>query len=175
MTRRQERESRSIDNPQSTNANDLRIRIHDRIRITLLPHRARTRRMKHSVETLPDEIQNLLVGMHIPRCSREILVADKNRFHGFRLVELARALVAGDHDGLVGGVGEPVGVDQRRVGHVGGGDVDCAARERGDEGDGHGAVLVAVGRRVADEVLLEAEEGGGYQVFDFGPVGGEFG
>ena len=131
--------------------------------------------MEDGVETLPDEIQNLLVGFHVPGWSREVLVADENGLHGFRLVELARALVARNHDGLVGRVGEPVRVDQRCVGHVAGGYVDCAARERGDEGDGHGAVLIAVGGRVADEVLLEAEEGGRYEVFDFGPVGGEFG
>lgn len=83
--------------------------------------------MKHGTETLPDKRQDLRVRSDARARAGEVFPAHEDGPHGFGLEEGARALVARDGDGLVGGVGEPVGVDDGGVLCVGGGNGDGAA------------------------------------------------
>lgn len=68
-----------------------------------------------------------------------------------------------------------LGLIRGGINHVGGGDIDGAARERGDERGGDGAVVVAVGGCVGDVVILEAEFAAYVDVFDLGLIGGKGG
>ena len=70
-------------------------------------------------------------------------------------------------------MGEPIGVDDWGIVGVGGGNIDGAAGERRDEGDGDGGVVVAVVGMVGDEVSLVAEVTANVQILDLWPIGGE--
>ena len=173
MTRRQQRESRSVHHPQILHPNDSRFRIHHSLRIARLPHRASRRGMKNGVQTLPDDLQELGVGLD--GRAGEILGSDEHGRHGVRGVHLSDALVACEGDLDVCGVGEPVWVDEGGVGHVGGGDANIAAGQGCDEGDDAGGVVVAVVRGTGDEVVLVSKVPGDVQVFDLWPIRGETG
>lgn len=131
--------------------------------------------MEHRPETLPHMRQDLLVRLHAQPRPREVLRANQHRLQRIRLENRSGALEPRDRDGLVRRVREPARVDDGRVGHVGGRDADGATGERGGEADGDGGVVVAVNGPVELEVLLVAVVGGGGEVFDLGPVGGEGG
>ncbi len=127
--------------------------------------------MVDGIQALPDQVQDLIIRADLR--AREVLRPYQDRCERLGGEELSHALVARDGDGDVCGVGEPVGVDERGVGHVGGEDADVAAGQRSDERDGDGAVVVAVVGPAGDEVVLVAEEAAYIQVFDLWPVRGE--
>lgn len=171
MAGRQEGERRGVHHAQAVHADHAGLGVDHRRRVARLAHGAGAGRVEDGGEALADEGEDLVVGAH--GRAGEVFRPDQDGRHGLGGEELPDALVAGDGDGDVGRVGEPVGVDDGRVGGVGGGDVDGSARQRGDQRQRDGGVLVPVGGRVADEVSLVAEIGADVQVFDFGPVGGE--
>lgn len=155
MPRWQQCERTRIHDPQALHAEHPRLRVHDSILISLLlSHPARAAGVEDCPEALAREREDLLVAPHTQSWTRKILVADGDVPHVCE--DLARALVAGDDDGLVGGVGEPVGVYERRISHAGRGNGDVAAREGRRKRDGDGGVVVAICRAVAEEVLLVA-------------------
>lgn len=127
--------------------------------------------MPHGVEALADEMEDL--GIRLDGWTGEILGPDQDGCHGFGGEQLSDALVARDGYLDVCGIGQPVGVDQRLVGHVGGGDADVATGERRDESDGDRGVVVAVIGATGDVVVLVSEVASSAKKFDLGPVGGE--
>ena len=101
--------------------------------------------MKHGTETLPNESQDLGIRSDARAGAGEVFPANEDGLHGLGFEKGARTLIARDGDGLVGGVGEPVGVDDGGVLGVGRGNGDDATGERCDQHGGDGGVVVAVG------------------------------
>lgn len=126
--------------------------------------------MPHRLEARPDLAEQ--IGIAGRRRARIVLRPDQHALQRLRREQLPQPLVRCDRDGLVRRVREPARVDQRRVGGVGGGDGDAAARERGDERSHHGGVVVPVCRR-GGVVDVVAEVAADVEVLDLGPVGGE--
>ena len=175
MPRRQERKAARVHDPQALHPPHPRPRVEHRTGIGAITHLTRTTGVENGAETLPHKRQDILIRYDARGRTGEVLPTDKHGRHGRGLEEGARALVARDGDGLVGRVGEPIGVDEWRGAHVGGGDADGAAGEGRDEHGGDGGVVVAIGGRVEDVVLLVAVVGRGGDVFQLGPVGGQGG
>ena len=174
MPRRQEGKGGGIHDPQAAHTDDPSLIIHNGLRIVGAAHGAGSGGVEHGAEAPADDIQDLSVGVHGIGAGEEFR-PDQDRLHGVGAEELSRTLVAGDRHCNVRGMGEPVGVDDGRVGGVGRGDVDGASGERCHERDQGAGVVEAVVGRVADEVLLEAEEAADEQVLDLGPIAGEVG
>ena len=103
----------------------------------------------------------------------EILLSDEDGGHEFGGEGCAYAFVGCDCDGLVGGGGEPRGVDDGEVGGGGRGESDGSSGEGGDERAEDGGVLVAVAGLGGGETVEIADVAGAGEVFNFGPVGGE--
>lgn len=83
--------------------------------------------MGHSVETLPDNVEDLIISRHVE--AWEVLGADYNAFlHHLRIPNITDALVSRYCNLLVRCAGEPVGVDQWLVGGVCGRNGDVATR-----------------------------------------------
>lgn len=80
----------------------------------------------NSTQAQTDEMEDFVISRHVQ--TGEILGTNEDRFHGFGGQELSNAFVSCDGDCYVSWVREPVGVDERWVGGVGGGDVDCSSR-----------------------------------------------
>ena len=70
-------------------------------------------------------------------------------------------------------MGEPIRVDDRWIGRVGGVDGDVPARQGSDERGGDGGVVVAVAGVFGGEDALIAQHPGGGEEFELGPVRGE--
>lgn len=120
MSRRKQRERRSIHDTQALDANDSGAGIHDGSRIVDAAHGTRGSGMPDGVEVLADVILDLLVGGDF--FARVILVADDEALHRFGGVELPYALEARYHDVNVGLLRQVVGVDERGNAGVGAGD-----------------------------------------------------
>lgn len=110
-----------------------------------------------------DIVQDLRISLHVGARSDFQSIDDAARGS-----EVAGELEALHDDLLVGGRGEPAGVDDGRVVGVGGVDGDVTAGEGGDAGDGEGGV---VGGGV---VGGEGGAGDGEEL-EVGPVGGKVG
>ena len=126
--------------------------------------------MVDGIEAFPNNVLDLRVALDVR--ARECLGAQHERRHGVRLPERAHALVARDRDLDVGGVGQPVRVDDGRDGRIGRGEAQVAARPRRAERDGQRGVIVAVVRVAGDEILLVAQVRAQREVFQLRPVGG---
>ena len=175
MARGQKRETARVHHAQILHPPDPGPGIQYGARVGAVAHLTRAARVEDGAEALLDESQDFGVRGDAGAGAGEVLAADEDGLHGLGFEEGAGALVAGDGDGLVGGVDEPVGVDDGGVLGVGRGDGDGAAGDRREQDGGDGGVVVAVGGRVEDVVLLVAVVGGGGDVFELGPVGGELG
>lgn len=175
MPRRQKRKTTRIHHPQIADPPHPRPRIQHRARVAAVPHLTRAAGVEDGTEALSDEGQDLRIRRDARARAGEVFPANEEGTHGLGLEEGAGAFVAGDGDGLVGGVCEPVWVDDGGVPGVGGGDGDGAAREGRDEDGGDGGVVVAVGGGIEDVVFLVTVVGGGGDIFELGPVRGEGG
>ena len=133
MPRRQERESGSVHHPEVSDANDSCFGIHHGVGIARLPHCTRRGGMEDGVQTLPDDLEEL--GIRLDGGAGEILGSNQHRCHGLGGEQLSNALVACEGNLDVGRIGQPVGIDERLVGHAGRGDADVAARKRCDKSD----------------------------------------
>lgn len=76
-------------------------------------------------EGVADDIQDLGVGLDVHVGAGEKLGSNQNRRHG--LEQLSYSLVARHRNGLVRRVRQPVGVDDGRVHHIAGLDVNAAS------------------------------------------------
>lgn len=133
-------------------------------------HAACAAGMPDGLEAAADLGQELIVRLRAPE-PWVVFRADENGGHGLGGEESAHALEGGDGDLLVGGVGEPAGIDDGGVGGVGGGDGHGSAGQGRDERGYHGAVVEAVRRRGEGVVPVIPEVTAYGQVFDFRPVG----
>lgn len=82
--------------------------------------------MKDAAEALADDLEDFIVGGHIR--PRKVLLANEDRFHRLGRKQLPNAFVSCDGYCHVGGMCEPVGVDDRGVRGVGRGDVNGPSR-----------------------------------------------
>lgn len=98
--------------------------------------------MKDCGEALPDDVQDLCIGLH--GHSREIFRADENRSHGGGMKNLPRALIAGDNNCLVLWISEPVRIDDWWFGRVCRVNGDVAARVWRYKSHGDTGIVVAV-------------------------------
>lgn len=129
--------------------------------------------MIHGIERPLNVRQDLIITRDVPPGVE--LRTDSDVAHGIIPKDIAQTLEA-CKDGLdVGGVGQPVGVDEGLVVGGGRGDGDGAAGLGGDVNGHEGGVLVAVGYAVAGGALKVADVAGEGEVFEFGPVGREGG
>ena len=120
MSRRKQRERRSIHDTQTLDANDSGAGIDDGFRIVDAAQGTRGSGMPDGVEVLADVILDLLVGGDF--LAGIILVADNEALHGFGGVELPYALEARYHDVDVGLLRQVVGFNERGNAGVGAGD-----------------------------------------------------
>ena len=98
-----------------------------------------------------------------------------NGGEGFCMEHLPRTLEGLNSEVLVARVAEPIRVDKRVVGRIGGVDGDVAAAQRRYEPDGEGAVVFAVDRRVSEKVRQSSGIAVREGEFKLGPVGRELG
>lgn len=126
--------------------------------------------MPDRTDVLLDIAHDLRIGLH--RRAGEDFLADGDVVGGEVGPEIALALEGREGEVAVRGSGEPVGVDERGVGHGGAADGDVAFAEGGDEGGGDGGVVGAVDGVGGGEVA-DVEDCAGGEEFELGPVGGE--
>ncbi len=145
--------------------------IYDGHFIAFLTHLIRSRGMIYGIETQFDCFQNLLVGLHLrPRVN---LRSNDNLLHSRSREYLTCTLIRCHGHLLIGGMGEPIRVDERLVCGIRRGNGDVPAGQRRDNSNCEGTVLIRVMRSACDIVFLEAEVGAYGQEFDFGPVRGK--
>lgn len=113
MTRRQERKRTRVDDPQVLDPVHPRLRIDHRTGVVPPPHLARTRRMPHRHEVVPDDFENLLVCRDLR--ARVVLLPDDHGLHTIAREGIAHTLECGDGDLHICLTGQPVGVDERWV------------------------------------------------------------
>lgn len=111
MARRQNGKRTRVNHAQTTDAEDSSFIVNDRRGIVLGAHLAGTRGMEYRNEGILDELEDLLVRLHL--VAREILPAAYCGSHGVALPELAKSLDRGNSDLLVCFATQPVGVDNR--------------------------------------------------------------
>lgn len=169
MARGQDGKRTRVHDPQPPRAVHARPRVDDGHGVVRPAHLARRSGVPHGREGPADEVED--VGVALDAWAREVFLADGDVGH--ELPDLARALKGRDGELLVGGVGDPVWVDEGRVGRAGAGDGDVAAAEGADEHGGHGGVVVPVQGVPRCEVGRVAQDGADGDEFDLGPVGRE--
>lgn len=128
MTGGQKRERGGVHDSQPVHTVNACLGVHDGGLVARLAHGARARRVEDGAEALADELQNL--GVRGDVGAGKVLGAVQDRLHGFGGEKLSHALVARQGHGHVGRMGEPVGVDDGRIGRVGGRNVNCPSRQR---------------------------------------------
>ena len=170
MSRREQRERRSIHDPHALDANDPGPRVHHGPLVVPPAHSARRRSVPNGVEVPPDVSLDLSVGRDL--FARVSFLADHEAPQRPRGEELAHALEARDGDVDVGARGQVVWVDERGDGRVGAGEGEVAAGAGRHERGGQGGVVGAVGRAGGPQVLHVAQVRGDGDVFRLGPVGG---
>ena len=103
----------------------------------------------------------------------KIFGSNQHWCHGLGGKQLSNALVACEGYLDVGGIGQPVGIDDWLVGHVCRGDGDIAARKWCYKSDDARGVIIAVVGGTGDEIVLVSEVTSNVQVFDLRPIRGE--
>ena len=136
MARREEGESGGVDDAEGLHAEDVAGGVDDGGRVALAAHLVGGTRVMDGLHSALDELEDL--GIALCARARRHLLADRDVRSGR---ELAGATEGLDGDGLVGGGAEPVGVDERVGGRVGGPKRHVAARRRPNQGDGHAHIV----------------------------------
>lgn len=124
--------------------------------------------MEDGIETLTDEKKDL--GISLNRWTREIFGSNQHWCHSLGGEQLSNALVACDSYRDVCGMGQPVRVDDGRVGHVCRGDADGATGKRCYESDRDRGIVVAVIGATGDKVVLISKVTTNVQILDLRPI-----
>ena len=156
MPRREERKRAGVHDAQVLRSVDACLAVDDGHAVVGAAHLASRGGVVDGHEAVLDKGEDVGVGRHVE--AGEVLCgADGDVVLGEDGEDFAGTFEALDGEFLVGGIGEPVWVEDRRIGHVGAGDGDVPTGEGADKTRVDGSVVVTVARVFGLSVRLVSE------------------